>query len=308
MKILIQLNSNKEKIGIIATFIGGILWGINGTLGGYLFTRKDITANLLVPNRLLIAGFFMLSYLYFKNKEKVFSIWKVKTDAFNLLIFGIFGSLGIQYSYFITIQYSDPGIATILQYFGPTLILIYICLREKRKPKKFELFALILSSIGIFILATHGNITELYISSRALFWGLASAVILVIYTLQPIQLIKKYGTIPVLAWGMIIGGTSLMVFINPWKESVNIDSITILVFFAIVIFGTITSFTLYSYGVSIIGGVKGSMIACIEPVSASFFSTIFLKTPFSFLDLIGFILVLSTVFIVAYFGNDKDKK
>ncbi len=301
----LEFKNNKERIGAISTFIGGVLWGINGTLGGYLFTQKNITANWLVPHRLFFAGLFMLIFIYFKDKSKLFKIWRNKTDAIKLIFFGLIGTLGIQYSYFITIQYSNPSVATILQYFGPTLILIYICFKEKRAPKKYEIISLILSSTGIFLLATHGNLNKLFIPPRALFWGLLSAIIVVIYTLQPVKLIKKYSTIPVLGWGMIIAGICLTFFTQPWKETGNFDLTTLIVFLCIVIFGTITSFALYSYGVSIIGGVRGSMIACIEPVSATFFSIIFLKTNFTFLDLIGFIFVLSTVFIVAYFGKEK---
>ncbi len=306
MNILAQIEfkNNKEKIGAISTFIGGVLWGINGTLGGYLFSHKNITADWLVPRRLFFAGLFMLIYLYFKDKKKLFEIWKNRTDTIKLILFGLIGTLGIQYSYFVTIQYSNPSIATILQYFGPTLILVYICFKEKRIPKIYELISLILSSTGIFLLATHGKLNELFIPPKALFWGLLSAVIVVIYTLQPIELIKKYTTVPVLGWGMIIAGICLTFFTQAWKESGSFDLTTLIVFLCIVIFGTITSFALYCYGVSIIGGVRGSMIACIEPVSATFFSTIFLKTDFTFLDLIGFIFVLSTVFIVAYFGKE----
>ena len=103
-----------------------------------------------------------------------------------------------QYAYFTTIQYSNAGTATVLQYTGPAMILVWICLRMRRKPKLYEIIALLCSMTGTFILATHGNVSQLAIPAKALLWGLLAAVALVVYTLQQAELMKKYTTIQTL--------------------------------------------------------------------------------------------------------------
>lgn len=295
----------EQKIGMLSAFIGGILWGINGTMASFLFINKNITPNWLAPYRLMTAGFLMLIFLYFKKRNKIFDILKSKKDIMELVFFSIFGMMGTQYTYFTTIRYSNAGIATVLQYLGINLILIYVCFKEKRFPKKVELLALVLAILGVFILATHGNINALQISPKALIWGLASALTLVVYSMSPLNLIKKYGTALITAWGMAIGGPILTLYAKPWNELGNYDMTTFTVFSLIVIFGTILSFVLYLSGVAIIGPTKGSLISCIEPVAATLFSTIFIGTPFKFLDGIGFLFILSTVFIIAYFDSKK---
>ena len=169
-----------ERIGIINTFVGGTLWGINGVMGSYLFLNKAVTTNWLVPYRLLRAGLILLSYLYYKNGEKVFDILKNGKDLLSIIIFGIFGMMGTQYTYFTAIEYSNAAIATVLTYFGPTLVLVYVCMREARRPLKYEIFSIVLSMFGVFLLATHGNFSGLQISFKALFWGLLSATIFAI--------------------------------------------------------------------------------------------------------------------------------
>ena len=135
--------------------------------------------------------------------------------------------LGTQYTYFTTIQHSNAGIATVLQYFGPTLILLYVCFKEKRKPKPYEVVVLFLSLLGVFILATHGDMNTLKVSSVALFWGMLSAITLVIYTVQPAEILKKYGTAVVIAWGMFIGGIALSITAKPWEQPVKVDIVVI---------------------------------------------------------------------------------
>ena len=126
-------------------------------------------------------------------------------------------------------------------------------------------------------------------------------------TVQPEKLLKKYGPPIVVAWGMIIGGILITFVTKPWNIDVIFDFTAFFVFLLIVFFGTIIAFILYLTGVHIIGPTKASIIACIEPVAATICAILFLGVSFGFLDLIGFICIISTIFIVAYFDK-KTKK
>lgn len=297
-----------DNTGMLSTFVGGTLWGINGVMGNYLFLNKNVTTPWLIPYRLILAGFLLLGYLYYKKGSKIFDILKNPKDLLQIILFGLIGMLGTQYTYFSAIQFSNAAIATVLTYFGPTLVLIYMCLREKRKPLKYEIVSICLSSFGVFLLATHGDITSLQISFKALVWGILSALSVVFYTVQPESLLKKYGASIVVAWGMMIGGIFITFVTKPWNISVTFDFVTFLVLMLIIVFGTIIAFILYLTGVNIIGPTKASIIACIEPVAATICAILFLGVTFDFLDLIGFICIISTIFIVAYFDKKAKKK
>ena len=297
-----------DNTGMLSTFVGGTLWGINGVMGNYLFLNKNVTTPWLIPYRLILAGFLLLSYLYYKKGSKIFDVLKNPKDLFQIVLFGFIGMLGTQYTYFSAIQFSNAAIATVLTYFGPTLVLIYMCLREKRKPLKYEIVSICLSSFGVFLLATHGDITSLQISFKALIWGILSALSVVFYTVQPESLLKKYGASIVVAWGMMIGGIFIAFVTKPWNISVTFDFVTFLVLMLIIVFGTIIAFILYLTGVNIIGPTKASIIACIEPVAATICAILFLGVTFDFLDVIGFLCIISTIFIVAYFDKKTKKK
>ena len=297
-----------DNTGMLSTFVGGTLWGINGVMGNYLFLNKNVTTPWLIPYRLILAGFLLLSYLYYKKGSKIFDILKNPKDLLQIVLFGLIGMLGTQYTYFSAIQFSNAAIATVLTYFGPTLVLIYMCLREKRKPLKYEIVSICLSSFGVFLLATHGDITSLQISFKALVWGILSALSVVFYTVQPESLLKKYGASIVVAWGMMIGGIFITFVTKPWNISVTFDFVTFLVLMLIIVFGTIIAFILYLTGVNIIGPTKASIIACIEPVASTICAILFLGVTFDFLDVIGFLCIISTIFIVAYFDKKTKKK
>ena len=44
------MRTNKELTGAILTTLGGICWGLSGSMGQYLFTRQGMDSRWLVPN------------------------------------------------------------------------------------------------------------------------------------------------------------------------------------------------------------------------------------------------------------------
>lgn len=297
---------NRKAQGVVMTLTGGILWGLCGSCGQFLFQCKEATSNWLVPIRLMGAGILILLLLAVKNREEVLAVWKEPWGRRDILIFSVFGMMLCQYAYFTTIQYSNAGTATVLQYTGPAMILVWLCIREQRKPKLYELVALVCAMTGTFILATHGNLEQLSIPARALAWGMAAAVALVVYTLQPARLMKEYSTLLTLGWGMFLGGGVLALLVKPWTVHPVIDGQTVLSMAVIILLGTIGAFWLYLSGVQMVGASNASMLASIEPVAATVISVVWLKVQFQVIDFIGFIFVLSTVFIISI--NEKKKE
>ena len=54
------------------------------------------------------------------------------------------------------------------------------------------------------------------------------------------------------------------------------------------------------------GASSASMLACIEPVAATVISVVWLKVRFRMIDLLGFVFVLSTVFIISLNQKKED--
>ncbi len=285
--------------GIILTLLGGTLWGFCGSCGQFLFQYKGVTSAWLVPIRLTSAGLIILLLLAFGQRGRVLDVWRDSGGRRDILIFSVFGMMLCQYSYFTAIQYSNAGTATVLQYTGPAMILVFLCLKERRCPRIYELAALLCSMLGTFIIASHGNISRPAVPAKAFLWGMISAVTLVVYTLQPARLMRKYSTLLTLGWGMLIGGSILMILMRPWTMSPVLDGQSMLAMSFIVLFGTICAFFFYLTGVKMVGAANASMLACIEPVAAAIISAVWLKVQFRMMDLLGFVLVISAVFIIS---------
>lgn len=295
-----RTEKNRMITGTIVTIAGGILWGVSGVCGQYMFQNKGVTAPWLVSVRLVAAGLLMLCYYFLTDREQTLAIWKSKRDRRDVLIYGLLGMMPCQYAYFQTIEWSNAGTATVIQYLGPALIVIWVCFRTKRMPTVQEVIGVILAVIGVFLIATHGNPTTLALSGRALLMGLASAVAVALYTLEPARLQKKYDTPLILAWGMAIGGIALTLISRPWTvKGIQADTEMFTALAFVVVFGTMAGFSLYMTGVKLIGSVKASLYACVEPVSSMILTVLWMKVNFTTPDLIGTLFVIATIIILA---------
>ena len=102
----------------------------------------------------------------------------------------------------------------------------------------------------------------------------------------------------VCAGAMIIGGVVLTVVTRPWRISVHMDWQVVVAFFGIVILGTIFPFCFYLGALKIVGSVYSGLLSSVEPVAATILAAVFLGTSFQLIDVAGFVLVLSTMFIL----------
>jgi drug/metabolite transporter (DMT)-like permease len=295
--------NHTHKTGYLLAFSAAILWGVSGTCGQYLFQHKEINAEWLVTVRLLISGIILLGISCFKKQKDLTGIWRNREDAKQLVLFGIFGMLAVQYTFFAAIKHSNAATATVLQYIAPALIACYYALKMKRLPQPFEVIAVVLALAGTFLLVTHGSIHSLSITKWALFWGLAAAVTLAYYSIQPIRLLNKYNAVVVIGWSMLIGGIALAFVHPPWKISGIWDSTTYLFAAIIILLGSIVAFYAYLTAVKLVGAKIASLLACAEPLSTAILAVIWLKVPFGISDWLGMSFILLTIFILAL--NDK---
>ena len=86
------------------TLLGGVCWGLSGSMGQYLFTVQGMDSRWLVPIRLGLAGVLLLLFAFWKaGPEMVMQPWKNGKSAAMMLIYGLAGVSGCQFLYFLTI-------------------------------------------------------------------------------------------------------------------------------------------------------------------------------------------------------------
>nr|SFZ88683.1 Permease of the drug/metabolite transporter (DMT) superfamily [Loigolactobacillus rennini] len=291
----------KQLQGIFLAAIGALFWGISGPIAQFLFTQYHMSLNWLVESKMLISGLLLLllCLLLPKERKRLFAIWHSGRDVAALLIFMLGGMFAMQYIYYKAVAVGNAATATILQFLSPVFIVVYTVFREHVHPRRPDLIAVLVALSGTFLLVTGGNPTHLTMSPRALFWGVATGLAAAAYVLLPAKLLVKYGTLAISGWAMTIGGI-LFNFVQPiWRDVPHFDLIGHLGYWFVVLLGSVVAYTAYLASLDYISATAVGLLDAFEPLAATTLSVLFLNVHFGWIQLIGALFILSTVFILA---------
>lgn len=288
-----------EVIGIILTLLGATLWGVSGTSVQFVGNFRNMNLEWLLTMRLITAGLLTVLYGWIRQGNAVFNVFCNWRDTLGLVIFGVFGMALCQYTYFRSIVIAGAGIATVLQYLAPSMIIIYLLVRYGKRPSTGEIISVILALAGTICLMGNNGFSFESFRSDVLFWGLLSAVGVAVYSVSPVRLLATYGTIPIVGFGMLLSGFVAAVLFQQPHSYVTWDVWTVVGCFNVVFLGTIVSFNAYLEGVKRIGAVSGSILSSIEPISAAFFGWALLGNQFNWVGILGMAMIIATVIIIA---------
>lgn len=288
-----------EVIGIILTLLGATLWGVSGTSVQFIGNFRNMNLEWLLTMRLITAGLLTVLYGWIRQGNAIFNVFRNWRDTLGLVIFGVFGMALCQYTYFRSIVIAGAGIATVLQYLAPSMIIIYLLVRYGKRPSTGEIISVILALVGTICLMGNNGFSFESFRSDVLFWGLLSAVGVAVYSVSPVRLLATYGTIPIVGFGMLLSGLVAAVLFQQPHSYATWDVWTVVGCFNVVFLGTIVSFNAYLEGVKRIGAVPGSILSSIEPISAAFFGWALLGNQFNWVGILGMAMIIATVIIIA---------
>ena len=284
--------------GMLLASLASSLWAISGISGEILFKKFNFSSDWLVSTRTLISGILLFLIVIFIEKKSVLKPLKNKRDCVGIILFGIAGMYLVQYTYFKTIELSNVSFATILQFTAPFFIFIYESIKNKKVPAVSTVILLFMTILGVVFIATKGNFSNLSVSLEALLLGVISAIMIAFYSTYPKKLLKKYGSITVVGWGMIIGSIISNVIHPIWKIEGNVNAKSMIQVIIVVILGTSIAYLIYIASLNYISSSLAGILTAFEPVLAAILSVAIFGLKFSFIEIVGFVLVFVSIFIL----------
>ncbi len=284
--------------GMLLASLASSLWAVSGISGEILFKKFNFSSDWLVSTRTLISGILLFLIVIFIEKKSILRPLKNKIDCAGIILFGTAGMYLVQYTYFKTIELSNVSFATILQFTAPFFIFIYESIKNKKVPAVSTVILLLMTILGVIFIATKGNFSNLSVSLEALLLGIISAIMIAFYSTYPKKLLKKYGSITVVGWGMIVGSIISNVIHPIWKIEGDVNTQSIIQVMIVVILGTSIAYLIYIASLNYISSSLAGILTAFEPVLAAILSVVFFGLKFSFIELIGFLLVFVSIFIL----------
>ena len=285
--------------GIAFTLLGGTLWGINGTLSKVLMDAYAIEPLWLASVRELTACWLFLAAAHVRVPGSVAGALRDPRSVLSILGTAILCILFSQVAYLKAIQWTNSATATILQSLSVVIVMVFVCLHSRRRPRRREVAGIVLALVGTYLVATAGDFGALRLPPQGLFWGLCCAVAATFLSIQPLRMIGRWGNFAVNGLAFLFSGIVLAIVYQPWAHMPALDATGVVLLALSVVLGTFGAYALYLQGVKEVGSVRGSMLATSEPVMATVTSVVWLGATFAPAELAGFAMIILMVFLTA---------
>jgi drug/metabolite transporter (DMT)-like permease len=290
--------------GIVFIVSGAMLWGATGPMMEWILLNSGMSVSFMLTVRLLLAGTFLLIMLK-KQGKRITLPWRQKVWARQLLFFGIFGMLGVQYTFAASINTSNAVIATLFQFLAPIFIIVFVTASQKTWPPVAQVLGMMVTLAGLLLLLTNGSFSGFALSKIAVFWGIALGFAFSFYTLYPVRLMQEWGVLLSIGWGMIIGGGTLFVT-NPLRIITHMNylaSWTIMGMLLLVIIVGTVAFILFMSSMKYISPVEISILSSFEPLTAMVISVIWFGQVLGMWQFAGAIIMLIGVTWLSIAGS-----
>jgi len=295
--------------GIVLIVFGAMLWGATGPLMEWILSNYELSVPFMLTIRLLVAGAGLLAYLKFKGKD-IENIWRQSYWVKRLVIFAIFGMLGVQYAFVAAIDASNAVVATLLQFLAPIFVVLFVSWSLKKWPPKYQVIGIAGTLFGLFLLLTNGSLTNILLSPAALAWGIAVGLSFAFYTLYPRLLMEEWGVLLVVGWSMLIGGVILGIVSRVWLSDEWVllsDWKFCLLLLTVIVIGTV-AFVLFLSSMKYISAIETSILSSMEPLTAMIISVIWLQQVLGKWQLVGSVVMLVCVTWLSIAGERKQKE
>ncbi|WP_461215338.1 EamA family transporter [Lacticaseibacillus sp. GG6-2] len=282
--------------GLWCAILGPVLWGVSGNIAQWLFDAQHLRPDWLVAVRLLGAGCLLMLWCLATRRQETLGLLRRPKLLLQAFGFGLGGVVVSQFSYFSAVATSNAPTTTVLQYLGPLFIVVYLALRFRRLPQRVDVISLIVAFAGILLLVTHGQLTQLALTPRGLFWGIMAGLGAALYTLLPVHVLKQVSAQVVIAWAMLFAGLVLSPILFFTPAPVITAPIALGISY-VTLFGTLFAYLLYLASLKTVSPTVVGMLNVFEPLVATVVAVAFFHTHFGIAEIIGGLLVLSTSFI-----------
>lgn len=286
-----------QRSGYALILLAATLWGTLGIFYKFLDANSHISGVEIVFWRALISSFCSFLFLLIWRRKGI-SI--APQDLGLFLAMGIIGIAGFYLVYIFAITSIGMGIASVLLYSAPIWVAVYGFLFQGELFNKQKVIALILSIVGMVLIAEVFNKNRLPFSTLGLLAGLGSGIGYAAYIIINKKItLRGYNAWTVNAYGIGIGALVLLLFQDPTQLRITLATPSVSIWLLVLgVVPTLGGGLAFYAGLQKVPAVNASITATFEPVVAVILGWMIFTEKLSFPQILGGILILSAVILI----------
>lgn len=166
---------HRQRTGLVFATVSAAAFGSSGPMGRALIDA-GWTAGAAVLVRLGGAAVLLTALALLLQRQRERLTWH---SARVLLVYGVVAMAGVQLAFFNAVRTLDVGVALLLEYLAPVLLLTWTSLRTRRRPANATLVGAALTLVGLVLVLDLGGAGT--VDPVGVAWGLLAAVCLAGY-------------------------------------------------------------------------------------------------------------------------------
>lgn len=285
------IKMNKKSYGYI--LLAAILWGSIG-----LFTTALSSSGLTSLEMCFIRSFIsviVIGGFFGITDRSIFKLQKIG-DLKYFIGTGILSFSFFNWSYVMAIEETSLGVAAILLYTAPSIIMVLSIILFHEKLTKRKVITLLATFIGCVLVTGIGSGAS-QISIKGLLLGLGSGLGYALYSIFGKYALRKYETVTLVFYTFLMSTIFFFLIANPVQIVVKLNQENI--WGLCILFSLLSAaipYIAYTKGLSRIEASRASLIATIEPVVAALLGIVIFGESMGPMKLLGMTLVIIALF------------
>jgi drug/metabolite transporter (DMT)-like permease len=284
-------------IGLSIAIVGAVLFSTKAIIAKLIY-RYQVDAVTLIAFRMIFSLPFFAAVAWWKTRTAEPLTMREKGQ---IIILGLLGYYLSSFLDFLGLQYITAGLERLILFLTPSFVLLISVFLMKKKITLIEWAALGTSYLGTVLVFVHdARVGGPNVVAGGLF-VLGSAISYAIYLLLSGELVKRVGTMRLVAYVMCVSSAAciLQFFVlrpvTMLVQPMAVYNLSMINAF----FCTVLPVFLTMIAVARIGAATASQAGMIGPVSMLFLGALILGEPITGIQLAGTALVLCGIYLLS---------
>ena len=295
------MKAGNKSLSTVYVLIAGIMWGLIGffvrNLASYELPSMCIVFIRSLAGTILMGGFlFVYDRSLFRIRLR--DLWCfVGTGILSLTLFNL--------CYFTTMSITSLSVAAILLYTAPSIVMLLSLIIFKERMNARKVIAVVMAFVGcVLVTGVIGSDSSLPVFG--IITGVGAGFGYALYSIfARFALNKGYHSFTVTFYTLLMSVVGSIAFFRPmqiWNILVIRPSMIIF----LLMFGLISTtlpYIFYTLGLQGMESGRASIIASIEPVTATILGVVLFHETMTAMGAIGALIVLASIVIVNIGGE-----
>ena len=296
------VNSDRAAFGYTLVVIGALLFVVNAGVSRVVM-RSGIDPTALTTVRITGAAI-------------VFGLWAAATRPqllkpprgwalWNIAMLGLIGVASLQLSYNIAIDRLPVGIALLLEYLAPVMVIVWVRFVRREPVRQRMWVAVACAVVGIGVVSRLWD--GLAFDTLGVLMGLVAAVSFATYFLLGERNVADFDPLHVIFWAFLTAALLMNVVWPPWGQSGwfettsmlgSLEHLSLPVWLLVVwvaVLGTGAPFFCHLFALRFIPPTVVTIVAMLEPVGANILGWAWFGETLTAVQLLGVALVLTGI-------------